>query len=287
VRVDAIRHLTYLSRMGRLSSADYRGILDVLHTAGESDAAAPFPQPVLEALAQLIPCDLISYGDFDPARCHRRPPFSLLPHTHLSPAARSAWAALRHTDPLLPQRTPTQALRISDVLTKRQWHAHPLYRTIGRTNGVEHMLRVWLVAPSGVVGGLDFDRGAGRDFSQRDRLVLQTLAPHLLQHRLRTGSHPRDPGDKTALRTLTRREREILALVAGGLTNRQIAIRLSLAPGTVRKHLDNIYEKLNVPGRAAAVAVTGTRPPDRTNPRLQDEEAAAGRAQGEAAGPSG
>jgi DNA-binding CsgD family transcriptional regulator len=59
---------------------------------------------------------------------------------------------------------------------------------------------------------------------------------------------------------LTRREHEVLSLVAGGLTNPQIAARLSVAPGTVRKHLDNVYAKLGVPGRAAAVAVTGVKP---------------------------
>ena len=246
--------------MARLSTADYCGILDVIHTAGESesDAAEPFPQPVLEVLARLIPCDLVSYGDYDPTRGHRRPPFGLFPWRSPSAAMSASWATLRHTDPLLPHRVHAQALRISDVLTNRQWREHPLYRTIGRAEGIEHMLRVWLVGPFGVVGGFDFDR-ARHDFSERDRLILQTLAPHLLQHRLRTGSRPRARAEDPARQALTRREREILAVVAAGLTNRQIASTLSVAPGTVRKHLDNIYAKINVPGRAAAIAVTGIR----------------------------
>jgi DNA-binding CsgD family transcriptional regulator len=49
-------------------------------------------------------------------------------------------------------------------------------------------------------------------------------------------------------------ERESLAWVARGKTNREIAAVLYLAPGTVRKHLDNVYAKLDVGSRAGAVA---------------------------------
>jgi DNA-binding CsgD family transcriptional regulator len=53
---------------------------------------------------------------------------------------------------------------------------------------------------------------------------------------------------------LTEREREILELVAAGKTNAEIAETIWIAPGTVRKHLENIYEKLGVHSRTAAVA---------------------------------
>ena len=53
---------------------------------------------------------------------------------------------------------------------------------------------------------------------------------------------------------LTAREHEVLALVALGKTNEEIARRLWLAPGTVRKHLENVYAKLEVHTRTAAVA---------------------------------
>lgn len=53
---------------------------------------------------------------------------------------------------------------------------------------------------------------------------------------------------------LTPREHHVLALVAEGLTNYQIARRLDVSPRTVEKHLEHILEKLNVPSRTAAVA---------------------------------
>lgn len=54
--------------------------------------------------------------------------------------------------------------------------------------------------------------------------------------------------------SLTDREREILELVAAGKSNAEIAEAMWIAPGTVRKHLENVYEKLGVHSRTAAVA---------------------------------
>jgi DNA-binding NarL/FixJ family response regulator len=53
---------------------------------------------------------------------------------------------------------------------------------------------------------------------------------------------------------LTDREREILDLVARGLTNAEIARRLSVSDKTVRNHVSNVFAKLQVAGRAEAVA---------------------------------
>ena len=53
---------------------------------------------------------------------------------------------------------------------------------------------------------------------------------------------------------LTRREHEVVTLVAEGLTNAEIARRLWIAPGTVRRHLENAFSKLEVHTRTAAVA---------------------------------
>jgi DNA-binding CsgD family transcriptional regulator len=53
---------------------------------------------------------------------------------------------------------------------------------------------------------------------------------------------------------LSSREREVLALVAQGHTNRAIATRLFLSEKTVARHLSNIFAKLGVGSRAAATA---------------------------------
>jgi DNA-binding CsgD family transcriptional regulator len=59
--------------------------------------------------------------------------------------------------------------------------------------------------------------------------------------------------EEKQLDVLTAREREVLAWVARGKTNGEIAQLLWLAPSTVRKHLENVYSKLGVRTRTAAV----------------------------------
>jgi DNA-binding CsgD family transcriptional regulator len=92
-------------------------------------------------------------------------------------------------------------------------------------------------------------QGNGRQRSQKSsqpqeqekaelKFAIQQLAP---------------PGYRLDL-SLTRREREVLRLVAEGHTDREVAESLVISPRTVNRHLSNIFVKLDVPGRAAAVA---------------------------------
>jgi DNA-binding CsgD family transcriptional regulator len=69
---------------------------------------------------------------------------------------------------------------------------------------------------------------------------------------------PPSPED-AATSLLSAREAEILKLVAGGLTNPQVASRLYLSPRTVGQHLRSVYRKLGVPSRAAAVREASDR----------------------------
>lgn len=56
------------------------------------------------------------------------------------------------------------------------------------------------------------------------------------------------------LASLTPREREVLELLAQGMTNKEIADALVISPNTVKRHLQAVFQKLNVTTRAAAVA---------------------------------
>jgi DNA-binding NarL/FixJ family response regulator len=59
---------------------------------------------------------------------------------------------------------------------------------------------------------------------------------------------------QSELSTLTEREREVLDLLAQGLTNKEIAKKLVITTNTVKRHLKAIFEKLNVHTRSAATA---------------------------------
>jgi DNA-binding CsgD family transcriptional regulator len=60
---------------------------------------------------------------------------------------------------------------------------------------------------------------------------------------------------------LTPREREVVELVAGWMTNAEIARVLWIAPRTVRRHLENLVAKLGVHTRTGAVARLGPSEP--------------------------
>lgn len=62
------------------------------------------------------------------------------------------------------------------------------------------------------------------------------------------------PRERSEVGGLSERELEILAHVASGQTNREIAADLTISPHTVGRHLENIFAKLGVSGRAAAIA---------------------------------
>jgi len=69
----------------------------------------------------------------------------------------------------------------------------------------------------------------------------------------------RAPVGEAGEQELTSREIEVLTLVAGGLSNREIAERLVLSPHTVHRHVANVRTKLGLPTRAAAVAAATRR----------------------------
>lgn len=64
----------------------------------------------------------------------------------------------------------------------------------------------------------------------------------------------REPEGVEPAHTLTPRERQVLLLVARGLTNTRIAERLDVSPATVRTHMEHVLRKLGVRSRSQAVA---------------------------------
>ncbi len=87
--------------------------------------------------------------------------------------------------------------------------------------------------------------------------VLQGEAPisrSLAGRILREFAASETAAEPTGTTTLTDREREVLEWVARGLSNREIADRLTIAETTVKKHLRNILEKLHLRNRVQLAA---------------------------------
>jgi DNA-binding CsgD family transcriptional regulator len=122
---------------------------------------------------------------------------------------------------------------------------------LGRTLGVAP----GLAARRDTVTGTGPSTDAGAD-AAADPTRMAHQAPREPQT-LPTGTKDAAAQD-AAVTTLTARERDVLELVAQGLTNSDIARHLVLSQHTVHRHLTNIMRKLGLPSRAAA-AVWGVR----------------------------
>jgi DNA-binding CsgD family transcriptional regulator len=140
---------------------------------------------------------------------------------------------------------------LSDFVSDRQLRASPLYIEYCDA-AMFRALSVNFPDEPGHASRLMLWRGPGRDFDERDRLLLTLLRPHLIAAYRTAERRRRAPA------SLTPRQLELLQHVAQGYTNIQIARRLGLAEGTVRTHLNHIYERLGVTSRTAAATMMNT-----------------------------
>ncbi|GAB3978917.1 response regulator transcription factor [Plantactinospora veratri] len=89
-----------------------------------------------------------------------------------------------------------------------------------------------------------------RVVARGDALIAPSITRRLISEFAARVRHP-DPGPR--LRALTEREREVLVLVAAGLSNDEIAARLVLSPATAKTHVSRIMTKTRVRDRAQLV----------------------------------
>ncbi len=324
----------------RLSTSDLEALLAFLGEANSVDGPGPFPRSLLASLRHLVPSDFVIYSELDHVR-------EVGIGSEEDPAlgdggsAPATYWRLRHQHPACHFHVQTgdfRALKISDFLSRSELRRREIYWEWFLPNEVEYELIVGLDAPLSHTKTFLFDRAGGRDFTERDRAVLDLLRPHLARiyetakvrrtarealaqlERTDAALVMLERADRVAYATpeaerllaiyfdargaglpqqvaewlreqrravfpepltvergegsvvvrlvegsllleeqrqaprLTERESEILDLVAMGNTNAEISDALWIAPGTVRKHLENVFEKLEVHTRTAAVA---------------------------------
>jgi two-component system, NarL family, nitrate/nitrite response regulator NarL len=82
------------------------------------------------------------------------------------------------------------------------------------------------------------------------RAMMTSALSHLRRDR---PSQPKEDAETARIATLTPREREIIFLIANGLSRQNIAEKIFLSNGTVRNHLSSIFSKLEVSNQLALV----------------------------------
>jgi DNA-binding CsgD family transcriptional regulator len=324
-----------------LSASDAERLLRFVAEAAGTQEDQPFTGEFLARLGEIVEADWVTYCELDRVRRRLLLNVARTGETDDDDVdERVFWEVVIEEHPVCVehQRGRFQALKLSDFLTQRQLQKTRLYDLWFRPLDSAHELSVPIPSPLWHTKTFLFDRANGKDFTERDRLVLDLLQPHFaaifqaarsqrqlkaalaeLEHVSETdtrgillltlagdiefasppasrllreffgaesgGRLPRElarwldtgsarlvarRGDRelSVERSdgalvlqerridayLTPREQEILAWVARGKTNAEIARLLWVAPSTVRKHLENVYAKLGVSTRTAAAA---------------------------------
>jgi DNA-binding NarL/FixJ family response regulator len=129
------------------------------------------------------------------------------------------------------------------------------------TERISTHAKVGEVLVSGVVN--DLAAGSGLHFVEHGAGPIEGLPGSVRLLAVMVEQHL-EPAVRAArspnLEALSAREREVLALIADGLSNAAIADRLRLSDHTVKRHVANILLKLDLPTRAAAAALAGRQP---------------------------
>jgi DNA-binding CsgD family transcriptional regulator len=230
-----------------------RALRSVALECQEGSIDTPMPEPILPALRNLIGCDTAHFLWTDLAR-----ELNYLPSQDFIPGGDFPIMSLEDENALFWEHygsaccQPRAPEDVASVLTEtdtrsvRQWHACSLYVNMFEPTGGEHLLILRIPDGPGRTFRVLCWRGPGKAFTERDKTDLLLLKPHI-EAAYRSGQRLR------AVSALTARQRQLLELVAQGFTNYQIARRLGVAEGTIRAHLSQIYSRLGVSSRTAAV----------------------------------
>lgn len=235
-----------------ITDREMRAMLDIANNK-EHSAGDPLPGSVMDGLFGLIRCDNVTFSQCDTGRqAHMFSQevgevYCWTPEEELE-LERAFWRHYWNSPGCCYPDVSgdlTTVTTMADFYSDRQLLASPMYNEYLKPGGGYREMMLCLPSRSGQVLRLLFWRSDGSNFTDHDRGLLTLLRPHL--YRIYRAGQNRADG-------LTARQRELLGLVAAGHTNVQIARRLYISEPTVRKHLENIFEKLAVTSRTAAVA---------------------------------
>jgi DNA-binding CsgD family transcriptional regulator len=233
-----------------VSANDLETLRRIVDAPDIGDDGEALPWSTLHGLKQLIPCKLIDVDGIDVV--HRR--YYLQQSTDdIYPADCDDvyWAHYPNSICSYSERTGDlrSVLQTTDFYTMREHRGTPMYVDFAGPLDIDHSIQLCLPDGPGRQLRLDIHRGrADPQFSERDRALLILLRPHLYT------AHQQVRRRRLGIPALTPRQWELLHLIDAGLSNAQIARHLHLSDNTVRKHLENIFQRLQVTSRTAALA---------------------------------
>lgn len=174
------------------------------------------------------------------------------------------WMALSADDPYIGNLLATgdpRPYRTSDFMTFNRFRQTLVYQEVFAQYGMRHLLVMTPRITDEDLVLIGLTRRL-HDFSDRETRALhpiRDLIATALDYQAKVTAIQAEisagpPAAPPRRCTLTERENQVLALIATGHTNDQAARKLGISPRTIRKHLEGVFSKANVPSRAAAVA---------------------------------
>ncbi|MFC0111434.1 helix-turn-helix transcriptional regulator [Kibdelosporangium aridum] len=240
-----------------LAADDLRRALDFVGALYEDIDDVAIASETLAILGDLVGCDLVSATSMDhtdrrvlESTIDRTERESLLDRQGFAEAVSEhpGFGAYRSGALRLGTSVALTDLAAPSVLRRFQFYVD-FYRPEGTADQL-----VCAIRSTGRLGTvITFNRDR-YGFSDRDRAVVDLIAPHVssaLAVRERIAALRAPDVD---LADCTPREREVIALVASGATDREVARALSISPRTVHKHLERIYRKFDVTSRTSLIA---------------------------------
>lgn len=249
-----------------ISNADWQAINDAIGELYDHGAdQESYARCAFRALGRLIPHDLSAFAALDPATQQLN---VIVPAQVPAdfPRALEGFAQLHRKYELFNFDPGVQGGRPymrGDWFSRREFRETDIFADAYGLVGMNDHLSAAVGSPgeSVFVGLLRRSEGTG-DYSERDRTVLATLQPHLRRawqltrwRAMLGGKTALVPDQLRAALGITRRQAEILSWVAAGKTNQEIATIAQLSEGTVKLHLANLFQRLGVETRLAAVRV--------------------------------
>lgn len=157
-------------------------MLTLVGRLASADTFEEYADIALHGMLDLIPSIDASYNEMDPDG--QSVFFLVVPHTDTALLAEMApiFSRFMWQHPLVEHYAKTgdtQALMWSDFVTIEEMQKRELYQQMFAKLGVDSQLTITLPAPDGIVIGFALNRGA-EGFDERDRLVMNTLRPHLI-----------------------------------------------------------------------------------------------------------
>ena len=242
-----------------LPDTDLHALFTLLEDARRDDPGEVIPWALLDGLARLIRADSVQWTETDwVLEClverqetnggERDEILRFMKNDETATFFRACRNFRACTDPRLmaPTRRATQ---ISDFYTDREFLNTEAWAEFFQTGPVRSILNVRLPSLPGHARRVVFMRSTFTHFTDREVMLLTLARPHL--HEIYLDAKRRRQG----VPKLTAREWEILHLAGEGLPNAAIARRLFIAPATVRKHMEHVFDSLGVRSRTEAAAI--------------------------------